>query len=205
MDTSLGLRERKKLRTRRTLIETGLRLFAENGYDATTVADICAAAELSPATFFAYFPAKEDLVFADQPERVAAMREIIAARRPGEPLREVLMRGMDRLAVSEQWSIPPDDELVAIRARLIATEPALRAVALRRLFDVQREWADALAEAFPDELDELGAHAVIGSVVGAVIGVALANLRRGDAALPMPEAVTRAAEAAMAGLPPAVR
>ncbi|TDE54637.1 TetR family transcriptional regulator [Nonomuraea mesophila] len=91
-NTGTELRERKKLRTRRTLIETGLRLFDKEGFEATTVADICAAAEISQATFFTYFPAKEDLVFADQPDQVKTVSELLAGRRPGESVREVLMR-----------------------------------------------------------------------------------------------------------------
>ncbi|WP_165912798.1 TetR/AcrR family transcriptional regulator [Tamaricihabitans halophyticus] len=201
--TSSGLRERKKQRTRRALIETGLRLFAANGYDETTVADICASAELSQATFFVHFPAKEDLVFADQPERAAAMRELIAGREPGESLRTLLLRGVDLLGVSGRWTIPQDDDLVAVRAQLITSVPALRATALRRMFDIQAEWAQALAEAFPDELDELDAHAVIGALVGAVVSAALANIRRGAEASSMPEVIARAAGRALDGISPA--
>ena len=97
----VSLRERKKARTRAAIREHALRLFREQGYQATTVEQIAAAAEVSPSTFFRYFPTKEDVVLQDdmdirmidaleqQPPELgpvaavrAAVRQVFARRTP---------------------------------------------------------------------------------------------------------------------------
>ncbi|MFD5621890.1 TetR/AcrR family transcriptional regulator [Streptomyces yangpuensis] len=86
MENTTGLRESKKLHTRRQLAATALELFLERGFDAVSVADVAAAAEVSKPTLFRYFPTKEDLLldrFADHQDEVArVVRERSAGRTP---------------------------------------------------------------------------------------------------------------------------
>ncbi|MFD7912109.1 TetR/AcrR family transcriptional regulator [Streptomyces sp. NPDC059752] len=86
MENTTGLRENKKLRTRHRLAATALELFLERGFDAVSVADVAAAAEVSKPTLFRYFPTKEDLLldrFADhQDEAARIVRERPAGHTP---------------------------------------------------------------------------------------------------------------------------
>jgi len=91
-----GLRERKKAKTRSAIQEHALRLIRERGYGATTVEDIAAAAEVSPSTFFRYFPTKEDAVLYDDLDPI--ILAAYAAQPPGRgtiaALRSVVKQGV---------------------------------------------------------------------------------------------------------------
>jgi AcrR family transcriptional regulator len=78
-----GLRERKRAHSRATTVDVAMQLFAERGYDTVTVADICAAAEIAPRTFFRYFPTKED-VLAEPARQMAARLTAALAAAPEE-------------------------------------------------------------------------------------------------------------------------
>ncbi len=117
-----GLRERKKRRTRAQIVNAALRLFAERGYQRTTVADIAAAADIAPRTFFAYFPSKEAVVFHQVDEDVTSLARTLRERREGENAMDALRRWIEEQF--GRW----DDETgadVALRKRLCREEATL--------------------------------------------------------------------------------
>lgn len=84
------LRERKKQRTRDAIVQAALELFAEHGFEATTIADIADAADIAPRTFFAYFETKEAVVFHDFDEMYASLAERLRVREPGDTALDTL-------------------------------------------------------------------------------------------------------------------
>jgi AcrR family transcriptional regulator len=169
----MGLRERKKQQTRAALVEAAARLFAERGYDGTTVADIAAAAGVSTRTFFAYFRAKEDVLFAGTDERLKAIAEAFETVSVGSPL-EAVHGILERvMAASDDLSSP--DRLAVMLAR-----PELQAQALQRLIAAQRLIAGWLRRVYPDRLDDTLSQAMAGAVVGALVAAVLGGIERGD-------------------------
>lgn len=86
MSQRVGLRERKKAQTRDALVAAALGLFAERGYDATTIEDIADAADVSPRTFFRYFASKDDVLFSGFPDATTEFLELLDARPTDEPV-----------------------------------------------------------------------------------------------------------------------
>jgi AcrR family transcriptional regulator len=193
-----GLRERKKERTRQALFEAAMRLFAERGYEQTTVAEIAAAADVSTKTLFNYFPSKDDLVFALREQRMGVSLRMIEERDPDERPAELLARIGERLLAEVEH---PAGELpfTTVPVRLILTVPELQAKALLLLFESQRQWAEALVRAYP-ELDVLTAAGMIGAWIGAMQVTALTSLSRGDRPEDAAVAAHRAMEIAMNGI-----
>lgn len=177
-------RDRKKRQTRRHIAKTALRLFGEQGYEKTTVVQITAAADVATKTFFNHFPSKEDVVFEEFRHRFRIPAQVIEDRGPEESVAEVLTRMYDVVLADhpEEGGQARTAALLETYARLVTEVPALQAKALHLSFDLQHEASAALVEAFPDELDPLRASAVVGALVGAIQGAALASLERGESA-----------------------
>lgn len=200
MTAEPGLRERKKQRTRRALAQAALDLFAEKGYDETTIGEIAAAADVSPRTFFSYFPSKEDVLFADTAERVGIARQVLARRKPDDRPVDVLLGAVNEIMTSESALRDLATRYGPVRMRLVLTHPALQARGLRALFDAQRELATALRLAYPDELDEETAAVMVGALVGALVGAVTTALSQGAGPEQVAAAMRRAAHLAARGI-----
>lgn len=116
--TGPGLRERKKQRTRETIERVALQLFAEQGYDRTTLAQIAEAADVSPRTIFSYFEGKEDILFCQEPAFIERAKELLESRPAGANTVDAL-----RAFIA---SLPGPDEQALLRKKVVAGHPELR-------------------------------------------------------------------------------
>lgn len=159
-----GLREQKRERTRRALLAAARQLFAEKGYAATTMAEIAAAADVSPRTAFTYFPAKDDLLFPDAAERIHIAVAAFEECDPSEDPMQVLVRALGGADIA---GTDLADEGARLRLLAIRDDPAVRGRALRLLAEAQTEIGRALHEAFPERFSPVQAAALTGAFIGA--------------------------------------
>ncbi|MFE5543262.1 TetR/AcrR family transcriptional regulator [Streptomyces sp. NPDC056534] len=173
-----GLRERKKARTRQALSDAAVALFLERGFDAVSVAEVAAAAEVSKPTLFRYFPAKEDLVlhrFADHEDESA--RVVAAGRRAGTaPLDALSAHLLDGLARRDPVTGLCDHPSVLAYLRLLYGTPAL--VGRLHAYRVRSEEALAEALAAGAEGDPLLARLAAGQIVTVLRVLAEENTAR---------------------------
>lgn len=116
-------RERKKLETRQALEHAALRLFAERGYEQTTVEEIAEAADVAVRTFFRYFSSKQDVLFGDVvKDRVSRLRTELASRPRRESVITSITTVMDLLDVAGE----DEEEQILARFDLLRHQPSLR-------------------------------------------------------------------------------
>lgn len=123
----MGLRERKKLRRRVAIEEAALDLFEEQGYEATTVDQIAARAEVATATLFRYFPSKAELLVGENNQQLPAIRQAVLDRPPEENGLVAI-----RQAILQEWVPAVDPLTTARRARIVATSDLLVGVSYHR-------------------------------------------------------------------------
>jgi AcrR family transcriptional regulator len=161
----MGLRERKKAKTRAAIQRHALRLFREQGYGATTVDQIAAAAEISPSTFFRYFPTKEATVLYDpfDPVLIAATLAQPAELSPIAALRATVDIIREKVS-GEEWERERQRQLLVFR------EPDLRSA----IMDQFAEGIDLLAGMAAERTGRAADDFEVRNWAGAVVGVIMA-------------------------------
>jgi AcrR family transcriptional regulator len=160
-----GLRERKKARTRAAIREHAFRLFREQGYDATTVEQIADAAEVSPSTFFRYFPTKEDVVLQDDMDVLwaKAVREQPPELGPMAALRAAMQTVFHELSPEELGQVRES-------AQMAMTIPAVRARSLDEFARTIGVIASLVGERAGRDPDDVAVRTFAGAVLGVALG-----------------------------------
>jgi DHA2 family multidrug resistance protein-like MFS transporter len=173
-----GLRERKKARTRATIRSCALRLFREQGYDATTIEKIIDAADVSETTFFRYFPTKEDVVLGDDydPRLIEAFQAQPSQMAPVPALRAAFAAAFAGLTAQQRAEQKE-------RIMLTFTVPRLRAATLDQISRAMQLLARAMAERAGRRPDDFAVRTVAGAIVGAAVAVSAAITDDPDADL----------------------
>jgi AcrR family transcriptional regulator len=163
-----GLRERKKARTRAAIRTHALRLFREQGYDATTVDQIAEAADVSPSTFFRYFPTKEDVVLQDDID-VLAIDAFEAQPASLPPVAAF------RAAAQQTFAALGEEELARLRetAELTLTVPELRARAMDEFARTIGVIAEAVARRSSRDPNDFGVKILAGAIVGVIMAATM--------------------------------
>jgi AcrR family transcriptional regulator len=163
-----GLRERKKARTRASIRAHALRLIREQGYDATTVDQIAEAADVSPSTFFRYFPTKEDVVLQDDFDLFALGKFL-------DQPPEMSIIAAFRAATKQALASMNSEELAEVRetSAMILTEPELRAQAMDEYARTISNIAQAFATRSGRDPDDFAVRNVAGAIVGVIMAATM--------------------------------
>lgn len=172
LDQPAGLRERKKRRTRETILRVGLAMMAERGFRATTLPAIAAASDVSPRTVSTYFPSKEDILFKTDGSPVETLRVYVQERDPGESLYDALRRWMiHRLEYFETSE-------ARLRRRIIDADDRLRALEQQRFHLTSQILVEAIAEELGMLPTDLRPR-IVAAAIFATLGVPRADVERG--------------------------
>ena len=188
-DRPLGLRERKKIKTRQAIRREAFRLIDENGYAATTVEQIADAADVSPSTFFRYFPSKESLLLADDldPLILAALDAQPPDLSPTQAIRRAYAAAMARLPAEQL-------EFENTRQRLMFSIPELKAA----MYDEYYRTVNVMAELIGRRIGRPANDFEVRVFVGALTGAMMAAF---DSAPPAADTIYRALDFVDAGMP----
>jgi AcrR family transcriptional regulator len=199
----VSLRERKKLATRRTLRRAALGLVAERGFAHVTVEDIAEAADVSPRTFFNYFPTKEAAIFGAAPERMEAVRQRLILRVPGETaldaLRVVLV-GEAKARAEEFGDLGADTAGWLRRMKSAHVDAPFRAALAARMAMVERVMAEALAERLGTDPEDDPYPALLASMATGIMRTTLTFWANTGGVTPLDQLTDIACQALADGL-----
>ncbi|MGH3276076.1 MAG: TetR family transcriptional regulator [Streptosporangiaceae bacterium] len=199
-----SLRERKKLATRRTLRRVALDLVSERGFAHVTVEDIAEAANVSPRTFFNYFPSKEAVLFGTGPDRIEAVREGILHAAPGESalaaLRIVLAAEARRRA-EDLRELGGDPASWLRRMKSSHADPHLRAAQAAHLAMGERVVAEAVAQRLGTDPDKDPYPLLLAAAATAITRATLTFWATSGGEVSLDQLTSLACEALAAGLP----
>jgi AcrR family transcriptional regulator len=200
----VSLRERKKLATRRLLRRAALELVAERGLANVTVEDIAQAAEVSPRTFFNYFPSKEAVLFGGDPERAAELRERVASEAPGKPaldaLRLVLTQDSEAMA-DELRSLGGNPADWVRRVKVARTDPHVRAAHAAQMAMIERAIAEGLAARLGADLETDPYPGVLAAAAVSMVRACLTFWAGNGGGIPLGQVIDEAIAALAAGFP----
>jgi AcrR family transcriptional regulator len=184
-----GLRERRRQQTRERLTRAAMALFLDRGFEATTLDDIAAAADISRRSFFHYFASKEDVVFAWHEETTAALIAAVEAR----PANESMLTAAENAISAMARQLEPGEAIAM--ARLKRDNPALQARDQVKYEKLERALAAALEKRAGHKTEKLGARLVAMIATGAMrIG---GELWAAEGAREKPEALVKRTFAAI--------
>ena len=200
----VSLRERKKLATRRLLRRAALGLVAERGLANVTVEDIAEAADVSPRTFFNYFPSKEAaLLGGSDPDRAARLRDRIATGAPGEPALSALRAVMtqDAEAITDEFRALGGDPADWLRRIKVArADPHVRAAHAVQMAMIERAIAEGLAARLDVSLEADPYPAVLAAAAVGVTRACTAFWAASGGTEPLSQLIDQAFGALAAGL-----
>jgi AcrR family transcriptional regulator len=184
----IGLRERKKARTRAAIRSQAIRMFAENGYLNTTVEQIAEAADISPSTFFRYFPTKEAVITTDEQDSLimAAFRQQPAEQSPIRAFRNAVKAVMLQGSPS-----PEEEEQERLRMMLVNTVPVLRAAMIEQFALSLDDLAEGIAARVGGSPDDFRIRTTAGALIGVAMSVSLDIWRVEQLTIDLPGLVAR--------------
>src|SRR3984957_3922254 len=192
----------KKPAPRRALRRVTLDLVAERGFGHVTIEDIAAAADVSPRTFFNYFPSKEAAVFGADTERTEALRRRLTDQDfPGESALDALraaLVGEARGRAEDIGDLGGDPADWLCRMKAAHGDPTLRAAASAHMASVERAIADALAERLGTDPEQDPYPVLLAATGSGVLRAAMTFWARSGGTVPL-DRLTDVAFAARAG------